>query len=171
MSMRPVSLLLLMMLSWKAGAVDLIGRTMPPYPAGLEDVGGICLSDASVPGHVCDFSIGFVGDAGADPELEPVVRYIVAGRLSGRDGIKALWQITDALPYPKVAKGFSWQAGNCRVGQVIDDKVVAIVGPGDKQEYLNNVTWAWRLDLSSGKFQVVDPASVDCINEAYGEGP
>lgn len=171
MPMRPVSLLLLMVLSWKAGAVELIGRTMPPYPEGLADVGGICLSDASVQGHVCDFSIGFVGDAGADPELEPVVRYIVAGRLSGRDGKKALWKITDALPYPKVSKDFTWQAGNCRVGQMIDDKVVAIVGRGDEQEYLINVAWARRLDLSSGKFEVVDPASVDCINEGYGEGP
>lgn len=169
--MRPVLLLLLMMWSCKAGAVDLIGRTMPPYPEGLQDVGGICLSDANVQGHVCDFSIGFVGDAGTDPELEPLVRYIVAGRLSGRDGMKALWKITDALPYPDVAKGFSWQAGNCRVGQVADGKVVAIVKHNAEQEYLTNVAWARRLDLSSGKFEVVDPARVDCVNEGYGEGP
>ena len=168
---RTILLMLLLAWSWMAAGVELIGKTMPPYPEGLQDVGGICVTDPGGQGRVCDFSIGFVGDAGADPALEPLVRYIVAGRMTGRDGGKALWKITDALAYPKVAKGFSWQAGSCRVGKVADDKVVAIARHDNEQEYLDVVAWARRLDLATGKFQVVDPASVDCINEGYGESP
>ncbi|MEP6908624.1 MAG: hypothetical protein ABI858_11700, partial [Pseudoxanthomonas sp.] len=34
-------------------------------------------------------TIGFLGDAGSDPGLEPVVRYLFAGRMRGREGAKA----------------------------------------------------------------------------------
>ena len=154
-----------------AGAVDLVGKTMPPYPEGLRDVGGSCLSDSTDPAHVCDYSIGVLADAGTDPEVDAVTRYVVAGRMAGRDGPQALWKITDAQPYPKVAKGSFWQAGSCRVDKVEDPKLVVVVRQGGDQEYLTDVAWARRLDLMSGKFSVVDPARVDCINEGYGEGP
>lgn len=165
------TLLLLSMASWPAAAVELIGRTMPPYPDGLQDTGGACLSDSLDPAHVCDFSIGFLGDVPQDPESEPVLRYVIAGRLSGREGPKAIWKVTDAVAYPKVPAGYYWQAGSCRVGKAADGKVVAIVRQSGDGEYLQDIAWARRLDLGSGKFQVVAPATVDCVNEGYGEGP
>ena len=167
------ALLLSLALAQIAGAVELVGKTMPPYPEGLREVGGACLSDSTVTGHVCDYSIGLLADASADPhaepDAEPLIRYVTAGRLAGRDGPLALWKITDAQAYPKVAKGFFWQAGTCRVDKVGDAKVIAVVRQGLEQEYLADVAWARRLDLKSGKFAVVDPARVDCINEGYGE--
>ncbi len=163
------ALLLSLALPQIASAVELVGKTMPPYPEGLREVGGACLSDSIDADHVCDYSIGLLADASADPDAEPVMRYVTAGRLAGRDGPLALWKITDAQAYPKVAKGFSWQAGTCRVDKVGDARVIAVVRQGLEPEYLTDVAWARRLDLKSGKFAVVDPARVDCINEGYGE--
>ncbi|KAF1712881.1 hypothetical protein [Pseudoxanthomonas sacheonensis] len=168
MPVRAVSLVLAM-LPMAASAVELVGKTMPPYPPGLRDVGGSCLSDSADPAHVCDFSIGLLADAGADPGAEPVLRYVVAGRMAGREGPLALWKITDAQAYPKVEKGYFWQAGSCRVDKVDDAKVIAVVRQGAEEEYLADVAWARRLDLKSGKFSVLDPTRVDCVNEGYGE--
>ena len=165
-----IAVLVLATLPMAAGAVELIGKTVPPYPEGLQDVGGSCLSDSADPEHVCDFSIGLLADAGTDPNLEAVLRYVVAGRMAGREGPLALWKITDVQAYPKADKGFFWQAGSCRVDKVDDAKVIAVVRQGAEQEYLTDVVWARRLDLKSGKFSLVDPARVDCINEGYG-GP
>ena len=171
MARRLLPLLCLLAMPAGAQAVELVGKTMPPYPQGLRDIGGTCLSDSEDPAHVCDYSIGVLADASDDPEADAVLRYVVAGRMAGRDGPLALWKITDAQPYPKVAKGFSWQAGSCRVDKVDDAKLVAVVRHDNSQEYLADVAWARRLDLGSGKFAVIDPARVDCINEGYGEGP
>lgn len=164
-----VASLVLAMLPMAAGAVELIGKTMPPYPPGLRDVGGSCLSDSTDPAHVCDFSIGLLADADTGPDDEPVLRYVVAGRMAGREGPLALWKITDAQPYPKVEKGYFWQAGSCRVDKVDDAKVIAVVRQGAEGEYLTDVAWARHLDLKSGKFSVLDPRRVECINEGYGE--
>jgi hypothetical protein len=163
------ALLLTLALPQTAGAVGLVGKTMPPYPEGLREVGGACLSDSTGTDHVCDYSIGLLADASADPDAEPLMRYVTAGRLVGRDGPLALWKVTDAQAYPKVAKGFFWQAGTCRVDKIDDAKVIAVLRQGLEQEYLSDVAWARRLDLKSGKFVAVDPARVDCINEGYGE--
>jgi len=160
---------LLAMLPMAAGAVELIGKTMPPYPSGLRDVGGSCLSESADPAHVCDFSIGLLGAADADPGIETPPLYVVAGRMAGRDGPLALWKITDAQAYPKVGKGYYWQAGSCRVDKVDDGKVIAVVQQSSDQEYLTDIAWARRLDLATGKFSVVEPKRVDCINEGYGE--
>jgi hypothetical protein len=164
-----IALLVLAMLPMVADAVELIGKTVPPYPEGLQDVGGSCLSDSDDPEHVCDFSIGLLADASTDSSAEPMLRYVVAGRMAGREGPLALWKITDVQTYPKTGKGFFWQAGSCRVDKVDDAKVIAVVRQGAEQEYLTDVAWARRLDLKSGKFSVIDPARVDCINEGYGE--
>lgn len=154
-----------------AGAPELIGQTMPPYPDGLRDVGGTCLSDGSPGAAICDYSIGMLGRENEDPSLEPSISYVVAGRLAGRDGPLAVWKITDAKPYPKAARGYYWQAGGCRVDRQQDANIVAVVRAGLDGEYLTDVIWAQRLDLGTGRFTALEPSHVDCINEGYGEGP
>jgi hypothetical protein len=163
--------LLLITLPAVAGpAGQLVGKTLPPYPDGLRDVGGSCLSDSDDPMHVCDYSIGLLADASDDADADPVMRYVVAGRMAGRDGQRALWKITDAQDYPKVTRGFHWQAGSCRLDKVNDAAIIAVVRHDPEQEYLSGITWARRLDLKTGKFVALDPAHVDCVNEGYGEG-
>lgn len=175
---------LLLVMPGAGSASELIGRVVPPYPQGLQDIGGSCLSDSSDYERICDYSIGLLaevaanpngdpdGDSNGDPVDEPgsdaeaVPRYIVAGRLAGRDGQQALWEITDALPFPKAGKQFHLQIGSCRANGNDDGKVVAIVRQDLKNELLTDVAWARRLDLASGKFMPVS-GKVDCINEAY----
>ena len=170
--MRAFALLLLVLpLGVNAVEHELVGKTMPPYPEGLREVGGICLADSNNSGAVCDYSIGLLADTSNDPDAAAVMRYVVAGRIEGRDGTIALWKITDALPYPAVARDYYWQAGSCRVDQVEDSKIIAVLRHDLEQEYSGDVAWARRLDLGSGKFVKVDPKRVDCINEGYGLGP
>lgn len=164
-------LLLVMPMGVGAAELPLIGKTMPPHPEGLREVGGICLADSSNPGAVCDYSIGLLADTSRDHDATAVMRYVVAGRMQGRDGTTALWKITDALPYPVVAQDYFWQAGSCRVDRVEDSKVIAVLRHDLEQEYSGDVAWARKLDLKSGKFVIVDPARVDCINESFGLGP
>ncbi|WP_454829263.1 hypothetical protein [Pseudoxanthomonas wuyuanensis] len=164
---------LLLVVSGAGWASELIGRTVPPYPDGLQDIGGSCLSDSSDYERVCDYSIGLLaGTVAAEAEMEvgaeaePVPRYIVAARLAGRDGQQALWEITDAQPYPKVGERFHLQTGSCRADGNDDGKLAAVVRQDPTHEFLTDVAWARRLDLASGKFVPVT-GKVDCINEAY----
>ncbi len=161
------ALLLSLALPQLAVAVELVGKTMPPYPEGLSEVGGSCLSVSKDPARVCDYSIGLLADADAD--ADPVMRHVIAGRMAGRDGQRALWKVTDALDYPKVAKGFHWQVGSCRLDKVDDAAIIAVVRHDSGREYLTDVAWARRLDLKTGKFAPLDPARVDCVNEGHGE--
>lgn len=146
-------------------AGDLIGRTVPPYPDGLRDIGGSCLSDIAGYEHICDYSIGVLADD--DDEDAPPIRYVVAGRMAGRDGQMARWTITDAVAYPKAGDGYHLQTGNCRVHGKDDGRVVAVVRDDQDGEFLRDVIWARRLELPAGRFTVLDPVAVDCINEAY----
>lgn len=164
--------LLLALSSSGAYASELIGRIVPPYPDGLRDAGGTCISESDDYAHVCDYSIGVLaadvgGEAEGDPEAEPAPRYVVAAKLAGRDGQSALWKITDVQPYPEVVKGYHLQFGSCRVHGKADGRLAAIVRQDTDTEYLTDVIWARRLDLQSGKLAEVHQAAVDCINEAY----
>lgn len=146
---------------------ELVGQVVPPYPEGLEDVGGSCVSDSSDPLRVCDYAITVLASALADAHLEPEPRYLIAGRMAGRDGARARWRITDAVPYPRVDPGYYLQFGTCRFNGQDDGRVAAIVRQHGMQEWLKDVAWAGRLELPSGQFTVLDVKAVDCINEAY----
>ena len=116
-------------------AADLVGRVMPPYPAGLDELGGSCVSDS----------------------VEPA-----------RDGARAQWRITDALPYPTGRPGYYLQFGTCRVNGRDDARVAAIVRQHDTStEWLKDIAWAGRLRLPDARFDILDTRTVDCINEAY----
>ncbi|WP_368561693.1 hypothetical protein [Pseudoxanthomonas sp. UTMC 1351] len=163
--------LLLALSSSGAHASGLIGKIVPPYPEGLHDAGGSCISESDDYAHVCDYSIGVLAAGGGEgsqgDEAEPTLRYVVAAKMAGRDGQSALWKITDAQPYPKAEEGYQLQFGSCRVHGKDDERLAAVVRQSMDQEYLQDVIWARRLDLPSGKLVEVQPSAVDCINEAY----
>ncbi len=149
-------------------ATDLIGRVMPPYPSGLDELGGSCVSDSADPAHVCDYSVGVLAAPAADLEGEPVPRFVVAGQLAGRDGARAHWRSTDARPNPADRPGYYLQFGTCRVNGHDDARVAAIVRQhGTTTEWLKDVAWAGRLRLPDARFEVLEARTVDCINEAY----
>lgn len=148
--------------------MDWVGQVMPPYPEGLEDIGGSCVDDRNGYRNLCNFSIGVLAESGADSEGGLAPRYAIAGKEIGRDGSRALWQITDVAEIPGVEPGFGWQSATCRINGEDDARVIAVVRYEDA-EYLKDVAWARKLDLDSGRFVVPDLAAVDCLNEGYGE--
>lgn len=150
----------------RAGEGSLVGLDMPPYPDGLRELQGTCLSDSDDPARVCDYGIAVLGTMD-EPDVDAVPRHIVAQRSLGRDGDLPRWRITDAVPYPQTGKDYWLQIGTCRVDGKDDGNVAALVRHADA-EYSDDVTRAWRLDFGSGRLQDIDPASVDCLNEGLG---
>lgn len=165
-AMRTWSMALLAPLS--VTTTDLIGRVMPPYPAGLDELGGSCVSASAGAAHVCDYSVGVLATPAVDQAGEPVPRFVVAGQLAGRDGARAQWRITDAQPYPAGRSDYYLQFGTCRVNGRDDAHVAALVRQHDTvTEWLKDVAWAGRLRLPDARFDMLDVRTVDCINEAY----
>ncbi|MEL1263565.1 hypothetical protein [Pseudoxanthomonas putridarboris] len=146
---------------------ELVGRVVPPYPDGLQDVGGSCVSDSSDPLRVCEYAITLLASAPVDAPGEPEPRYLIAGRMAGREGAHARWQVTDAVPYPDAVPGYYLQFGTCRLDGQDDSRVAAIVRQHGMQEWLKDIAWAGRIELPAGRFTVLDAKAVDCINEAY----
>jgi hypothetical protein len=150
------------------GGQQLVGLTVPPYPDALEDMGGSCVSDSTAYEHVCDYSVSVLAAPSADPEAGPVPRFVVAGKMAGRDGNRARWQITDAQPYPRGRQDYYLQFGTCRIDRQPDARVAALVRQhANDGEWLRDVAWAGRLELPAGRFTALDAGSVDCINTAY----
>src|SRR5262245_35531393 len=61
--LRGAILMSVALLALPAQAVELIGTQVPPYPAGLNSLGGSCLGDPQQGEDVCAWSIGVLGDA------------------------------------------------------------------------------------------------------------
>lgn len=168
MTMAALAWSTFLLASASTAAADLVGRVMPPYPEGLEELGGSCVSASAERAHVCDYSVGVLASSSPEAAGPSVPRYVVAGRLAGRDGLRARWEITDAVPYPAGRQDYYLQFGTCRVDGRDDPRVAAIVRQHDTTtEWLKDVAWAGRLRLPDARFDVLDARAVDCINEAY----
>lgn len=165
--MRRITGLVLCLWPVTAMAGELIGQVVPPYPATLQDIGGSCMTLTPGYAHICDYSVGVLADAVEDAADLPVIRWLVVGRMVGRDGTQARWLITDAVAYPKSESGYHLQMGSCRLAGQQDDRVIAVVRDDDQGELLTDVRWARRVELPLGKFTELDPRAVDCLNEAY----
>ena len=150
------------------GASGLVGRSVPPYPDGLQDVLGSCLSPSHDPTRACEFSIHVLADpvAAQDPLAAP--RFIIAARNAGYDGSHPRWTVTDQAPYPDVGEGWFVHLGNCQVDGRDEPALVAVVREGSRAQWLDEVAWARRLDFAEGRFVQVDTAKVRCANEAIG---
>lgn len=146
---------------------SLVGLDMPPYPDGLRELQGTCLSDSDEYARVCDYGIAVLGTMD-DPGRDATPRHVVAQRSLGRDGDQPRWRVTDAVAYPQAGKDYWLQVGTCRIDGVDDGNVAALVRHDAGDEHSGDVAWARRLDFASGRLQEIDPARVDCRNEGLG---
>ena len=146
-----------------AVAEDLVGSTIPPYPAGLVNEQGACV--AGMLGGVareCDFSIGILEDASSVPKT------LFGARLAGRDDKgRARWTITDVVPYPILPEGYYLAMTTCESDGRKDETIVAVVR-GEDTEWLADVLWARRYDLDTQKFVDQPSSGVRCLNEGWG---
>ncbi len=152
-----------------ASAADdsLVGKTVPPYPAGLDELQGSCISGGPLPAQVCDYSLTVVGRFAADRAQGATATQVLAMRNLDSGARQARWTVTDAVAVPKARKGYELQIGTCRVDRVDSPNVVAFVRHGDR-EYSRDVRWVRQFDIASGMLVPVAAKRVDCINEGLG---
>lgn len=152
--------------STTASSADaLIGKTMPPYPDGLENVEGSCVPGGDGLDHACDFGLAIL--ARPSPSGVPIAQYLIASSNTDTATPQPEWQVTDALDAPSVADGYGLQLTGCRLDGASSAGIVAIVRHG-KAEYSSDVTWARRFDTATGKLVEVDLKHVDCVDPGYG---
>jgi hypothetical protein len=148
---------------------SLVGRILPPYPEGLRDLQGTCLSDSDQIARICDYGIAVLGRLDDDRSTDAERLHVVAQRNVSRDEDgDARWEVTDAIPYPHAPPDYFLQMATCRIDGLADDHVAAMVRQDGVSTYSGDVTWARRLDFASGRLVEVDPGRVDCLNEFLG---
>ncbi|NOT87276.1 MAG: hypothetical protein HOP03_03740 [Lysobacter sp.] len=146
---------------------DLVGRNVPPYPAGLDELQGSCIPGGPLPAQVCDYSLTVVGRFATDPAREATSTQLLALRNLDPGARQARWNVTDTAAVPKPRKGYGLQIGTCRIDRVASPNVAAFVRHGNR-EYSRDVRWARRFDIASGKLMPIASKRVDCLNEGIG---
>lgn len=148
-----------------SGAATLIGKTVPPYPDGLAEVGGSCVP---VPGSVrlCDFGLQMVGSPAADGGAA-MARYLIATSNTTPDAEKPSWKVIDAVDAPTLEPGTDMQLGGCRLDGKDDGGLVVAIRHGAK-EGDTVIRWARHFDPAAGKLAEVDVARVACADPAAG---
>lgn len=146
-----------------SGATELVALTVPPYPDGLINKQGACIAQSRGLDKECDYSIAVLETVDEQPSV------LIGARLMGRDEQqKALWTITDTLPYPDLAEGYLLAIATCQVDGKDDETIIAVVRNDEVEEWLKTLVWARRFDLSKEKFVEQLTAGVQCRNEAAG---
>ncbi|UQD76225.1 hypothetical protein JEY40_17740 [Bradyrhizobium japonicum] len=149
---------LFLAMTCSAHAEDLVGKRVPPFPDGMKQGGGTCISAGTR--DPCPRVVGTLMDA-TGKEVA-----VYASILDGRDEKgKPFSIVTDMIPYPKLRKAHHLDWGSCRYDNVEDEAVIAVVRES-RRTRLPAVDWAYRVDRTSGKLVKVDPARVDCYNTA-----
>jgi hypothetical protein len=159
----PWLLLLTVLGSSATSAADVVGSTVPPYPDGLTHRIGACIG-GDTPGvrKVCDYSVGILEEPNGNP------RILYGARLASHDAdTRAVWTITDAVPYPPMPDGYILSIATCEDNGTFDGTIFAAVRETDG-EWHNDVLWARRYDKRTGKFINHSIAGVRCVNLGWG---
>jgi hypothetical protein len=142
-------------------AESLVGRKVPPYPAGLESKYGACIAHSLGLNHACDFSVSDLRHAGQEPHA------ILVKKKVSESGGKPVWEVTDQLDYPPLEKGEFLSFASCKLNGIPDYRILALVKEGDK-EWLKASKWAGTVDLQSGRFSNIPPENIECENAWWG---
>lgn len=146
---------------------SLVGKTIPPYPAGLDELQGICIAGGPSLDRICAYGLQVIGRPSADPDRAATPIQLLASRNVEPEASQARWRVTDAVAVPKPRKGYELQLGSCRFDRIDGAPIVAFVRHGHR-EYSRDVLWARQMDIASGKLQPVAINRVDCLNEGLG---
>lgn len=150
-----------------AGQPDVVGKLVPPYPAGLKSNTGSCVGSGMEPDELCARSIITLDDD-EDRTLQ-----FLAAKFVDRVGDEPRWRITDAVPHPALRRDELVAISTCQRDGVDDAGVLAIIDTGadgaSGLDMLPAVRWALRLDRKTGKFLRIAPSRVRCYNEGSSE--
>jgi hypothetical protein len=158
--MRSIVLIAATLLSFQLHAEELVGREVPPYPAGLENLIGSCVGDTEKGEDICAWSIGTLNHIGSAAAIG-----VFAGRSLGNtaDGT-ARWLVTGYVTLPSPQEGYEVQIGMCRRSGVEDQTIVAVARLDPNSEASDDISWAAQLDRSSGALAEMPTAGIDCLN-------
>jgi len=151
-------LLLLLLMACRTSAPGHPGLQYPPYPDGVESSGGGYLIEDTVGGT--NYGIEWVHTS--------VGTQLWFGRLVAQDPSgQAVWRLVDTLSPPAHDSTRRLIGGQCTAHGALDQEILALVD-GEDAESLRTVFSAWRADRRSGRFMVLPPAGIVCVNEGYG---
>jgi hypothetical protein len=157
--MRSAVLIAAMLLAVPAGAAELVGTEVPPYPAGMESLIGSCLGDTGKGEDVCAWSVATLNDSSG------AAVGVFAGRLAGNaDDGTARWLVTGYLDLPTGREGYEVQIGTCRRSGVDDHTIVALARLDPNEEYSDDVAWAAQFDRATGGLALIATTGIDCLN-------
>ncbi|MDH5445942.1 MAG: hypothetical protein OEY52_10315 [Gammaproteobacteria bacterium] len=147
--------------SASAYAENLIGKVVPPYPDGLKSRQGACISVELGDNKFCDYAVEELQEIGKKPHT------IVIKKQIGRKGKKAIWKITDQIDYPEIRKGEYLTFAGCKVNNVFDQTVMAVVSFTESQ-FHKATSWAAIVNLKSGLVTKIQPNGIECDNAGWG---
>lgn len=150
--MRWMSIVLVAALGGCAAQATLAGRTVPPYPDGLKERSGMCLSETKD----CRYSLSVLDSDRGGPAVAAALE-VTSRNARGPTG----WRVLDSRELPRVRDGYSIEMGSCRLDSRKDDAIMAIVKSGTGK-YRGDAYWAVRFDRKQKRFVSIPAARVDC---------
>lgn len=146
------------------GAAGFVGIEHPPEPPGVEDLGGWVIRTEAWRENrdTTTYAIQHAVIAGREwVWLDTLVRHTPDGR--------AIWRVVAALELPQAPANGGLVTTCERDDGSVEGQVFAIAEwAASNQKYLRVIHQAWRVDLGALAIAEVPPASVRCLNEAYG---
>ncbi|HXZ68550.1 MAG TPA: hypothetical protein VEH07_08185 [Alphaproteobacteria bacterium] len=144
-----------MIASYAHAEMPQVGTIVPPYPQGLAENEGACVGSGDAL-RVCEYSIGILSDASGKPLwilAKHFERYDEAGRPYSL--------VTDVLAYPHTSGSRVLLLWTCLFRNEPDASVMALVkNPAAQAKPASD--WAYKVDLSTGKFVRLNPRDVTC---------
>jgi len=146
------------------GPNSLVNKVVPAYPNGTEVYEASCISDALGAERGCEIAIEVLKVKDGNP-ISILAKKVIKNNLQGTS--QSQWLITDKIEYPKIDAGESLVLTQCRLNGKLDRTILAVV-VDSKTEWLAVKGWARKVDLSTGKFLVINSSGIQCENLGWG---
>jgi hypothetical protein len=147
-----------------AMAQSLVGATIPPDPNGFVHKTGACIAKSLGAERMCDYSVGLLQDTNGVPRLVYGAR-----RLESRTAAnQARWTVAATFNVPALTAGQYVAMATCRMDEVADETIVAIVQAEGSKAWNDKIILAKRFDFQTERFVDLPVADISCENVAHG---
>lgn len=141
-----------------ANGGDYTGTIFPPFPPEVKRLTGAVL-DYDV-GNEVEWSVHLVEIGGE--------KYLWLSSFESREQQKAYFKVRHQLLLPKIKNNEYVYVTLCK-SHKSDEVNITGIGNGDPdEEWHNNITAAYKLNLNAAKLEPINPIGVSCYNEGYG---
>lgn len=146
----------------------LIGRTVPPFPPELPDLGGSCFSAPAgasadpAASAICAYAFSAHG-----PDW-PRLSHVLVLKAIGHEGNQTQWRVLDVLERPTQPPGRMLAFHGCLRDGRDAPALLAWVDAEGEGEWYEPVYRAWEFDFARERLREIPPAGVRCVNEGHG---